>query len=123
MTQFIQRALALALALAATGLSCADDDDPDPGPTQEEMQQVASDYCEKVITCGFNPPDVTLEECIANQVGTYQDAPECVARYDLDECLTTQTCEEMDRLEQLGVGDCLDERDEASNVLCSPPPQ
>lgn len=123
MIRLKQCALALALtASLAPGLSCADDDEPEPGPTQEEMQHVASDACEQGIGCG-SIDGVTLEECIENQLGAYQVSPECVARYHLDECLTTQTCEEIDRLEQLNMGDCLDERDEASNVLCSPPPQ
>lgn len=122
MTEFKQRALALFLvASLAPGVSCADDGDPDQGPTEEEMQQVASDFCEKEIGCGFIPGDVTLDECIANQVGTYQDSAECVAVYRFNECLATQTCEEIERLGQLHMGDCLDERDEADEVQCTPP--
>jgi hypothetical protein len=122
MMGFKQCALALTLAASlAPGCSCADDDDP-KGPTQDEMQQVAADACEKGIECGTIPSDVTLEECIANQVGAYQASSECSAVYYLDECLTTQTCEEIDRLNQLNIGDCVDERDEASRVhaLCVP---
>jgi hypothetical protein len=121
MMGFKQCALTLSLAvLLASGFSCADDDEPEQGPTQEEMQQVASEYCEKDIGCGFSPHDVTLEECIANRVGTYQDSPECVSHYYFDECLTTQTCEEIERLDRLHIGDCLDERDEADRVECDP---
>ena len=123
MTQFRQRALALFLAASlAPGFSCADDDEP-KGPTQEEMQQAASDACEKGLECGTVPSDVTLEECVANQVGAYQAAPECLAVYRLDECLATQTCEEIDRLDQLHVGDCADEREEAGGLsaLCVAP--
>lgn len=111
--------LSLAVTLAA-GFSCADDGDPKQGPTDEEMRQVASGFCEKEIGCGFIPGDVTLEECIANQVGAYQDSAECVTHYSFDECLATQTCEEIERLSQLNMGDCLDERDEADKVECDP---
>lgn len=123
MTEFRQRALALSLAASLTpGLSCADDEGPEQGPTQEEMRQAASDACEKGIECGTVPGDVTQEECVANQVGAYQAAPECLAVYHLDECLATQTCEEIERLNQLNIGDCAGERDEASRVhaLCVP---
>ena len=84
------------------------------------MEQVATDLCEKVIECGSHPSDVTLEECVAHQVGTYQDSPECVAVYYFNECLATQTCEELERLEILHIGDCLDERNETSKVQCDP---
>jgi hypothetical protein len=121
MMGFKQYALMLSFAASlAAGFSCADDGEPEKGPTQEEMQQVAAEFCEKEIGCGFLPDGVTLEECIANQVGTYQDAPECVAVYYFDECLTTQTCEEIDRLGLLHIGDCLDERDEKDRVQCDP---
>jgi hypothetical protein len=104
------------------GGSAGTSDDPEQGPTQEEMQQVATELCERGIECGFTPAQVTLEECIANQIGTYQYSAECVTRYYLDECLTTQTCEEIQRLEVLHMGDCLDERDENGEVVCPPPP-
>jgi len=123
MMQFRPRALVLTLAASlAQGFSCADDDEP-KRPTQEEMQQVASEACEQGLECGTIPDSVTVEECIANQVGAYQAAPECLAVYDLDECLTTQTCEELDRLDQLHIGDCADERDEAGRLtsLCVAP--
>jgi hypothetical protein len=121
MTAFKQCALALFLAASlAPVVSCADDNEPEQGPTQEEMQQVASGVCEQGIGCGSIPSDVTLEECVANQLGAYQVSPECVAVYYFDECLTTQTCEEIDRLEQLNMGECLDERDEAFDVQCVP---
>lgn len=116
------RECALALSLAATlagGFSCADDDEPEQGPTQEEMQQVAADACEHGLGCGYIDA-ITLEECIEYQIGVYQDVPECVAYYYFDECLTTQTCEEIERLGQLQMGDCLDERDETDKVQCDP---
>lgn len=120
MMKFRQRALALFLAASlAPGLSCADDSEPAQGPTQVEMQQVASDVCEQGIGCG-SIDGVTLEECIEYQVGAYQDSPECVAVYHFDECLATQTCEEIERLSQLNMGDCLEEREKAFEVQCVP---
>jgi hypothetical protein len=116
---FKRCALVLSLAAsAASGSSCADDIDPEPGPTQGEMQQVAADVCEKDIECGSIPNGVTREECIQNQLGAYQASSECLAVYYFDECRTTQTCEELERLSLLNVGDCLDERDEAFDVQC-----
>ncbi len=124
MTEFRAGVLALFFAASlALGFSCADDHDPEHGPTQEEMQQVAVEYCEHEMVCGFLPARVTLEDCVANQIGTYQDAPECVARYYLDECLTMLTCEDIDRLNHnIDIGSCEDERDAVFNVLCTPPP-
>lgn len=122
MMRFEQCTMTLTLAvLLASGFSCADDDEPEQGPTQEEMQQVASDVCEQGIGCGTIDA-ITLEECIEYEVGVYQVSPECVAVYYLDECLTTQTCEEIERLNQLNIGECADERDETSRVhaLCVP---
>lgn len=84
------------------------------------MEQVATDLCEKELGCGSIPVDVTLEECVENQLGTYQASRECVAVYYFDECRTTQTCEELERLQQLNMGDCLDEREEAFDVQCVP---
>ena len=84
------------------------------------MEQVAANLCQKELECGFTPVDVTVEECTANQLGAYQVSPECVAVYHFDECRTTQTCEELERLQQLNMGDCLDERDEAFDVQCVP---
>jgi hypothetical protein len=104
----------------ALGSSCAENEDREQGPTEEEIQQVATELCEQTVECGSIPNDVTLEECIANRVGTYQDSPECVSHYYFDECLTTQTCEEIERLDRLHIGDCLDERDEADRVECDP---
>jgi hypothetical protein len=120
MTGFKQCALTLSLAiLLASGFSCADDDEPEQGPTQEEMQQVASNVCEQGIGCG-SIDGLTLEECIEYQIDAYQVSPECVAVYYLDECLTTQTCAEIERLNVLSIGDCLDERDKAFDVQCVP---
>jgi hypothetical protein len=124
MTEFRQRALMLFFAGSlAPALSCADDGEPEKGPTEEEMRQAASEACEQGLECGTIPGSVTLEECIANQLGAYQAAPECLAVYHLDECLATQTCEELDRLDQLHMGDCADEREEAGGLtaLCVAP--
>jgi CMP-2-keto-3-deoxyoctulosonic acid synthetase len=121
MKKFNYCVLVPCLVAALMELACADDDQPEQGPTQAEMQDVASEFCEIVISCGSVPHDVTLDDCIANQLGTYQYAPECVARYHLDECLTTQTCEEIERLRVLNIGDCLDARDDVSRVSCPPP--
>jgi hypothetical protein len=121
MTMFRQCARALSLlATLVAGFSCADDHEPEQGPTQEEMQQVAADLCEKGIECGSGPNDLTMEECIEYHVGTYRGSPECVAFYYFHECLTTQTCEEIERLETLHIGACVDERDEADKVICDP---
>ena len=121
MTKFRPRALALSLtASLAPGFSCGDDDEP-KGPTQEEMQQVASEACEHGIGCGYIDA-ITLEECTEYRVDVYQVSPECVAHYHLDECLTTQTCEEVERLNVLHIGDCLDEREETDKVQCVPQP-
>lgn len=111
-------------ASLASGFSCSDDHDPEQGPTQAEMRQVAAEACEQGLGCGTIPDSVTLEECIANQVGAYQASSECLAVYYFDECLTTQTCEEIDRLDELHIGDCLDESNEASGLtaVCVPPP-
>ena len=54
MIRLKQCALALALtASLAPGLSCADDGEPEQGPTQDEMEQVATNLCEKELECGF----------------------------------------------------------------------
>ena len=121
MTNFKRCVLLLVFATSlAPGLSCADDSEPAKGPTQDEMEQVATDLCEKELACGFTPAEVTVEDCIENQLGAYQVSPECVAVYDFDECRATQTCEELERLEQLNMGDCLDEREKAFDVQCVP---
>jgi hypothetical protein len=122
MTRLKQRALALTLAASlAPGFSCADDE-PEKGPTEAEMRQVAVDACAQGIECGTIPDSVTLDECIENQVGTYQVSRECVAFYDYDECLTTLTCEEIDQLNHnIDIGSCVDERDETDKVQCVPP--
>lgn len=112
---------AFVLLLAASlgsGSSCAEE--ADEGPTQDEMQKVAAEACEQSIMCGFIPDEVTVEECIANQLGSYQDAPECLAVYYYDECQTALTCEEIDRLVQYRMGPCLDEFNEARRVTCVP---
>jgi hypothetical protein len=121
MMSFKQYALVLSLAASlASGSSCADDEGPEQGPTQEEMQQVAAENCEHGIECGYIDA-ITLEECIEYQTGAYLALTECVALYYFDECLTTQTCEEIQRLTNLHIGDCLDERDAAFDVQCIPP--
>jgi hypothetical protein len=115
-----RRALTLVFAASlVSGVSCADDEDREQGPTREQMQQVAADACEHGLECG-SIDAITLEECIEYKVGAYQVSHECVAYYVLDECLTTQTCEEIERLNVLQIGDCLDERDEAFDIQCVP---
>lgn len=123
MTKSRHCVLALALATSlASGFSCADDDDPEQGPTQEEMLQVAADVCEHGIGCGYIDA-ITLEECTAYQVDAYQAAPECLAVYYFNECLSMLTCEDAERLEHnIDIGSCKDERDEAGGLsaLCVP---
>ena len=121
MTNFKKLASTLMLAgLLSWGLSCSDDGaDSEKGPTQDEMREVATAACEQATECGSLPGDVTLDECIANQLGAYQDSPECVALYHYDECKTMLTCEEIERLIQLQMGQCLEESKEASKFSCA----
>jgi hypothetical protein len=121
MTAFRQLAPVLILAgLFSWGFSCNDDGaDPEKGPTQDEMREVATATCEQAMECGSLPGDVTLDECIANQLGSYQDSPECVALYYYDECKTMLTCEEIQQLIQLQMGQCLEESKEAGKVSCA----
>ena len=106
------------VASLASAPSCTDD--ADEGPTQDEMQQVAAAACEQLWACGLAPPDITLGECTAHQFGSYQDSPECLALFDYDECKMTITCEEIDRVQTLHVGPCLDELEAAAKVRCLP---
>lgn len=121
MTNLRQLASMLILAgLFSWGSSCSDDGaDPETGPTQDEMREVATATCEQAIECGSLPGDVTLDECIANQMGSYQDSPECVVLYHYDECKTALTCEEIQQMIQLQMGECLEESKEAGKVSCA----
>ena len=121
MMSFRQLASMLILVgLFSWGVSCSDDGaDSEKGPTQDEMREVATAACEQAIECGALPDGVTLDECIANQLGSYQDSRECVALYYYDACKTMLTCEEIDRLIQLQMGECLEESKEAGKVSCA----
>lgn len=110
-------ALLIVVSLASSSSCTADTDD---GPTQDDMQEVATEACEQWSRCGVLPDGVSLEQCIANQVGSYQDAPECLAIYYYNECQTMLTCEELETLNELFMGLCLDEFEEARKVTCAP---